>query len=83
MLGSPNRLVHHIFEFSCLPILAHIFMLQFQPVSEGRKIQKYDELADLVTRAWVLKKNIFAAEKTFKTPAFFSNFRKDLERKNK
>ena len=43
MLGSPNRPIRHIFEFSCLRLLAHIFLLQFQPISEGRKIQKYDE----------------------------------------
>ena len=41
MLGLPNRPIRDIFGFSCFPlILAHIFLLQFQPISEGRKIQR-------------------------------------------
>ena len=40
MLGSPNRPIRDIFEFSFLPLLAHIFLLQFQPISESRKIQR-------------------------------------------
>ena len=43
MLGTPNRSIRHIFEFFCSHLLAHIFLLQFQPISKGRKVQKYDE----------------------------------------
>ena len=51
MLGTPNRSIRHIFEFFCPRLLAHIFFLQFQPIREGRKIQKYDEWTDWVSRA--------------------------------
>ena len=49
MLGSPNRPVRDIFEFSCLPLLAHIFLLQFQPMSEGRKIQREKQFCEFLT----------------------------------
>ena len=48
MLGSPNRPVRDIFEFSCLA-LAHIFLLQFQPIREGRKIQREKQFCEFVT----------------------------------
>ena len=32
MLGTPNQPIRHIFEFSCLLLLAHIFLLQLQPI---------------------------------------------------
>ena len=51
MLGSPNRPNRDIFEFSCLRLLVHLSLLQFQPISEGRKIEKYHELADWVIQA--------------------------------
>ena len=40
MLGSPNRLIRDIFEFSCLPLLAQIAAKICEPIREGRKIQK-------------------------------------------
>ena len=37
MLGSPNRPIRDIFEFSCLPLLAHIFLLQIQREKQFRE----------------------------------------------
>ena len=48
MQGSPNRPVRDIFGFSCLPLLAHIFLLQFQPISEGRKIQREKQFCEFL-----------------------------------
>ena len=50
MLGSPNRPIRDIFEFSCLPLLVHILLLQFQPISEGSsKIQREKQFREFLT----------------------------------
>ena len=33
MLGSPNRQICNVFQFSCIPLLAHIFLLQINEIS--------------------------------------------------
>ena len=49
MLGSPSWPIRDIFQFFCLPLLAHIFLLQFQLISESRKIQTEKQFREFLT----------------------------------
>ena len=48
---SETRRIVFLFEFSYLRLLAEIAAKICEPIREGRKIQKYHELADWVTPA--------------------------------
>ena len=63
-------------------LLAEIVAKIFEPIKEGRKIKKYHELIRWGFPSIGFQNNIFAAEKTLNTLAFFSYFGKDLKLEN-